>query len=329
MAAKNSRKACSSPAASSQPDAARRGSGSDRHRQPAALVGLAPAGCPERHAAGRPQAQRGEHSGKAVGRLGRGDRLVRRGVALEHAQERRCAVALLGEDGVVRCVEGIAAHDREAVAQLEPVDLHPGAAQGRHNTGAHGVAVERDLDLAVDPLEALLGESEAGGVLVEPLEHRLEGGLGLLAAQPVHAQPGGSPGSELMAGLRTGRQLAQSRPALREERAGAGLVPVEGRAAAATLVYDVEFDLGAGLLVVCEKRGGLQREVPQRVVESTVTHAARFRRAAEVSCRALAPALCGWQYERVLAARIPRARARSALGRSCSWSTRPALGPAR
>src|SRR5215208_1356557 len=88
-----------------------------------------------------------------------------------------------------------------------------------------------------------------------------------------------------MAGPCAGGQLAQARPALREERAGARLVAVERSASASSLVYDVELDLGAGLLVVGEQRRGLQREVPQRVVESTVTHAARFRRGTGVSCR--------------------------------------------
>src|SRR5215208_2379630 len=88
-----------------------------------------------------------------------------------------------------------------------------------------------------------------------------------------------------MAGPCAGGQLAQARPALREERAGARLVAVERRASASSLIYDVELDLGAGLLVVGEQRRGLQREVPQRVVESTVTHAARFRRRTGVSCR--------------------------------------------
>ena len=190
MAAKNSRKACSSPAASSQPDAARWCAGADGHRLPAALVRLAPAGRPEGHAAGRPQAQRGDHSGEALGASVVG---IGSSAGASRSSTHRSAGCRRPPrgDGVVRCVEGIAAHDREAVAQLEPVDLHPRAAQRRHHTRAHGVAVERDLDLAVDPLEALLGESEAGGVLVEPLEHRLKRRLGLLAAQPVHPQPGG------------------------------------------------------------------------------------------------------------------------------------------
>jgi hypothetical protein len=40
---------------------------------------------------------------------------------------------------------------------------------------------ERGLDLEVDAFEALLGEAEAGGVLVDAHEHRLERGLGLRA----------------------------------------------------------------------------------------------------------------------------------------------------
>ena len=52
----------------------------------------------------------------------------------------------------------------------------------RDHACADRVAVERELDLAVDALEALLlGEAEAGGVLVEPLE-RPQRRLGLLAA---------------------------------------------------------------------------------------------------------------------------------------------------
>ena len=45
------------------------------------------------------------------------------------------------------------------------------------------VAVERGLDLAVDALEALLGEAEAGRVLVQALEPALRG------RAAVHAQP--------------------------------------------------------------------------------------------------------------------------------------------
>ena len=63
-----------------------------------------------------------------------------------------------------------------------------------------------------------------------------------------------------------------------DERASARLVAIERRPAAAAFVDDVELDLGACLQFFGEERGGLQREVPQRVVESTVAHATRFRR---------------------------------------------------
>ena len=134
----------------------------------------------------------------------------------------------------MRTFEAIAAHEREAVAELHPLRVHPRTAERRQDARAHGVAVERDLDLPVHALEALLGEAEAGGVLVQALEHGLERRLGLLAAQPVHPQPRGGTRSELLAGLRAGGQFAQPRPALREERRGARLVAVERGAAAVT-----------------------------------------------------------------------------------------------
>ena len=62
------------------------------------------------------------------------------------------------------------------------------------------------------------------------------------------------------------------------------LVSVEGGTPASALVDDVELDLGAVLQIVGEQRGGLQREVPQRVVESSIAHATRFRRRAGLSC---------------------------------------------
>ena len=260
------RRASSSPPRGGAPEPS--GSGCQRPwsvwRQP---------GAPRLTPPGRPQPQRGDDGGEAVGRLLGRDRVVRGDVALQHAQERGASPPR----GRPRRASTVAAHERQPVAELDPLGLHPGAAQRRDHAGAHGVAVEGHLDLAVHAVEALLGEAEAGGVLVQPLEHRLKRRLGLLAAQAVHAQPGGRAGSELVAGLRAGGQLAQPRPALREERAGARLVAVEGRPAAGALVDDVELDLGAGLQVVGEQRRGLQREVPQRVVESTVTHGSRIR----------------------------------------------------
>ena len=74
-----------------------------------------------------------------------------------------------------------------------------------------------------------------------------------------------------------GGQLAQALPAPADEGAGARLVAVEDGAAAVALVDDVELDLRARLEVIAEERRGLEREVPQRVVKSTIAHEARFR----------------------------------------------------
>jgi hypothetical protein len=120
----------------------------------------------------------------------------------------------------------------------------------RDHARAHGVAVERELHLAVDAVEALLREPEARGVLVEPLEHGPERRLGLLASKAVHAQPCRCSRAELAARGLAGGQLAELLPPLFDERARARLVAVERRSAPTSFVDDVELDLGAGLQVV-------------------------------------------------------------------------------
>ena len=162
-------------------------------------------------------------------------------------------------------------------AEVDPLRLHPGSVERRDDAVADGVAEEGGLHLAVDALEALLGEAEAGGVLVETLEHRLQGRLGLLAAQAVDPQPARGARAELEAGTVAGGQLAEALPAPADEGAGAWLVAVEDGAAAVALVDYVELDLRARLDVIAEERRGLEREVPQRVVKSTIAHEARFR----------------------------------------------------
>ncbi len=131
---------------------------------------------------------------EAAGGLGSRNALVGGRVPFQHAEHGGLGavgevggVERVGPDGFGRRVRQVAAHERQPAAEIDPLGLDRGPAQRRHHPGMDGVAVEGDLELAVEALEALLGEAEAGGVLVEPLEHGPQRGLGLLAAKPVHA----------------------------------------------------------------------------------------------------------------------------------------------
>ncbi len=199
-----------------------------------------------------------------------------RRVAVEDAQKRGRAVAALGIDGLGRRVRVVAAHERQATAEVHSLGVHPRAVERSHHAIANGVAVEGRLDLEVHALEALLGKAEAGGVLVEALEHRPERRLGLFAAQPVDSQPRRGTRTELPAGRRAGVELAQPIPAFGDVWPGARLVAIEDRPAAVTLVDDVELDLGSRAKIIGEERRGLQREVPQRGVEGRVAHRREF-----------------------------------------------------
>ena len=290
IAVKNSRRPASSPLGRNQSPAAPRrapppnGSGCQRP-----VVGAAPAGRAQRDPPRRPQAQRADHARRSAPRpRSAGIAVVGRHVALEHAQHGRLAVAVLRPDRLGRRVgrRRAPAPGRRRARPARP--RSPRRAAARPRARGTRVAVQRPLDLDVDALEALLGEAEAGRVLVEALEHRPQRGLGLLAAAPpppFTRSHGEAPAPSSRPPRARGGQLAQPRPALVDERAGARLVAVQGRAAAAALVDHVELDLGAVAQFVGEQRGGLEREVPQRVVESTVAHAGRFRRRGRVSCR--------------------------------------------
>ena len=69
--------------------------------------------------------------------------------------------------------------------------------------------------------------------------------------------------------------LSQPVPALRHELDRQRAVAVEHRPATG-LLDDVEGDLGALTEIVGEERCGLEREVPQRIVETAVAHARSF-----------------------------------------------------
>ena len=249
----------------------------ERERLPAPALGPPPARSAEAHEARRPEAQRGHHAREALRRLGRGDPLVGRGVSLERAEHRRLALPVLAPDRLRGGVHPLAALQPQPAAEIHAVDLDGHPPQRRDHARTYGIAIERDLDLGVDALEALLREAEAGGVLVEALEHPLQRRLGLLPAQAVHAQEDRGAGAELVGRPPAGRQLAQARPALGQEGLRAGLVAIERGAALGALVEHVELDLGAVTQVVCEQRRGFEREVPQRVVQETVAHKGRVR----------------------------------------------------
>ena len=213
-------------------------------------------------------------------RLGRADAVVGGHVAGEHAEHRRLAVAVLGPDRLGGRVGALPADERQAAAELDARGLDRHAAQRRHHPRGERVAVEGRLQLAIDPLEALLGEAEAGGVLVEALEHRPQRRLGLLAAEPraasAHVKPERRAAAELGRRARAAVELAQAHPALGQEGLGARLVAIQGGAAPAALVDHVELHLGAGAHVVGEQRRGLEREGAQRLVKGTVAHRRGF-----------------------------------------------------
>ena len=108
-------------------------------------------------------------------------RLVGRHVALEHAQRARRAVVaradrLGGASASPRTSERPPPSSTRS-ASIQPVR----AARPRARARRRGPA---SLDLLVDALEALLGEAEAGGVLVQALEHRRSAGSACSPRRP-------------------------------------------------------------------------------------------------------------------------------------------------
>src|SRR4051795_9620695 len=96
------------------------------------------------------------------------------------------------------------------------------------------------------------------------------------APQPSAAGAGGlrgqvglGAGAERGGGRAAGGQVAQLVPARDHELGGQRLVAVEDGSAAGLLDH-VERDLGAGAKLLAQERGGLEREVPQRIVETSV-----------------------------------------------------------
>ena len=130
MAARNSRKACSSPAGSIHVAPRARCPDADRHRLPAALVGLAPAGRAEGDAAGRPQPQGGDHgrgSARPPRRPGSGRRRARRARA-------RTASSSCGRAAPLAVASPRA--QRQAVAQVHALGVQSTPAQRRDHARA-------------------------------------------------------------------------------------------------------------------------------------------------------------------------------------------------
>ena len=161
-----------------------------------------PARRAQRDPAGCPKSQRRDQAAEALLGLGGRDLLARGHLALEHAEHGGLAATVLRPGRLGRSVGVLAGHQRQAVAEVHALALQDHPAERGDHTRPDRVAVERGLHLHVQALEALLGEGEAGGVLVEAVEHRPQRGLGLLAAHPVHAQPGAAPAPSVSAAAR-------------------------------------------------------------------------------------------------------------------------------
>ena len=147
----------------------------------------------------------------------------RNAVTSRRKRARRLAVGLVGRraprrargrrptpSGSSGASSRAAPDEREAVTEIRR-DRRPCRSRAGRRPRCAGtrVAVKRLLDLGVDALEALLGEAEAGGVLVQALEHRLERRLRLFAPKAVDAQPGRGAGAEGVGRRRTRGELAQ------------------------------------------------------------------------------------------------------------------------
>ena len=104
---------------------------------------------------------------------------------------------------------------------------------GATATTPGGAVVEGALELGVHALEALLGEVERGGVLVEPLEHRPQRGLSLGTRHPVRAQPGRGARAQLAAACSSAGSSAAQASARRctpPSAGGSGTGPGPSRA---------------------------------------------------------------------------------------------------
>ena len=185
--------------------------------------------------------------------------------------------------------------------------LEPRAAQRRDRDDAGGAVVERSLELVVDAVEALLGEVERGGVLVQPLEHRAQRGLGLRLGLSVRAQPGRGAGTELARGSLERGELRELRPVRADVLGGQRAVAVEDRAGA-RLLRNVEAELVSRLDGLHEGGGGFQREVAKGRVEGRVAHGGEFATARLGSCRYAAASTGAQPVERRPRGRASRAR---------------------
>ena len=157
-------------------------------RLPAALGLAARTRCP---GATAPGAERRSASTRPRKRSrGLGDRqLVAVGISSSSTHDApRRRLAVLGPGGLGRGAAASPVLDRQAAAQLEQ-----SASSATPRRAATTSPARRPARASARPrhhaLEALLGEAEVGGVLVQALEHRPQRGLGLLAAQAVRAQP--------------------------------------------------------------------------------------------------------------------------------------------
>ena len=100
--------------------------------------------------------------------------------------------------------------EREAVTEIHAIGVHVEAVQGDGHAGGHGVAVKGLLDLGVDALEALLGEAEAGGVLVQAAGMAWSAGSARSPRRPLTRSQAEAPAPRASA---AGAQVGSSRSA--------------------------------------------------------------------------------------------------------------------
>ena len=141
-------------------------------------------------------------------------------------------------------------------------------AEQRHDDLDVGAGRRHELlELLVGAGEAIVVQDELGGVLEQPPEQRVQGGLGALApadgdvgpaaGAQVGVEPLGRP--ERMHRGQPGLQRGDAVATLGQEPGGVGPVAVEpGAGAAGALLDDLERDLRTG--------GGLRREGPGRLL---------------------------------------------------------------
>ena len=251
---------------------------------PRPLVAAYPCAAGGAERARRPEAQPADDVGDPGAQPVQGKVAGVLGVALDRDQDaglgRAVAVEVRMRPGrLARSVRRVAAHERDAAAQVDPARLEPRAAQRRDRDDAGGAVVERSLELVVDAVEALLGEVERGGVLVQALEHRAQRRLGLGLGLPVRTEPGRGAGAELARGGLERGELRELRPVRADVLGGQRPVAVQDRAGT-RLLRNVEAELVSRLDGLHEGGGGFQREVAKGRVEGGVAHGGEFATAA-------------------------------------------------